>query len=113
MHHDTYQERPMLIARIKREVVRRKPTPSPCLPARPPASPLVTHTLTLSLALGCAQHAHDMTEAGFKDFLAPKLAKWWIPDKVLFTDQPLPLQGTGKVWKLKLRERYAAEVGKK
>ena len=36
-----------------------------------------------------------------------KVAKWWIPDAVQFADK-LPHTATGKVSKLKLRERFAA-----
>lgn len=39
------------------------------------------------------------------DFLRGKVADWWIPDEVVFEDE-LPLGGTGKVQKTKLRERY-------
>ena len=39
--------------------------------------------------------------------LASGIAKFWLPDRYVFLDAPLPLQGTGKVWKLRLRERYA------
>ncbi len=39
-------------------------------------------------------------------FLKGKVAKWWIPDDVEFVDE-LPLGATGKVQKIKLRERFA------
>ena len=38
-------------------------------------------------------------------FLAERLAKWWIPDAVIFLDA-LPVGGTGKVQKAALREQY-------
>lgn len=38
-------------------------------------------------------------------FLKGKIAKWWIPDDVLFTDA-LPINATGKVQKNELRETY-------
>ena len=34
-----------------------------------------------------------------------KVAKWWLPDDVVFTDA-LPVGGTGKIQKNKLREQY-------
>ncbi|MGE0255129.1 MAG: long-chain-fatty-acid--CoA ligase [Alphaproteobacteria bacterium] len=40
-------------------------------------------------------------------FLAPRVAKWWLPDEVVFVDD-LPLGATGKVLKAKLREDHAA-----
>ncbi len=38
-------------------------------------------------------------------YLSENVAKWWLPDAVVFVDE-LPLGATGKVNKLKLRERY-------
>ncbi|MFQ5783218.1 MAG: long-chain-fatty-acid--CoA ligase [Alphaproteobacteria bacterium] len=38
-------------------------------------------------------------------FLAGKVAKWWLPDDVVFADD-LPLSATGKVSKIALRETY-------
>ena len=38
-------------------------------------------------------------------FLAERVAKWWIPDAVIFLDA-LPVGGTGKVQKAMLREQY-------
>ncbi len=39
-------------------------------------------------------------------FLAERVAKWWIPDAVIFLDS-LPVGGTGKVQKAILRNQYA------
>jgi 3-(methylthio)propionyl---CoA ligase len=39
-------------------------------------------------------------------FLSERVAKWWIPDAVIFLEA-LPVGGTGKVQKAALRERYA------
>jgi 3-(methylthio)propionyl---CoA ligase len=38
-------------------------------------------------------------------FLAERVAKWWVPDAVIFLDS-LPVGGTGKVQKAALREQY-------
>ena len=38
-------------------------------------------------------------------YLAERLAKWWLPDEVLFVDE-LPHTATGKLLKTKLREQY-------
>ena len=38
-------------------------------------------------------------------FLAERVAKWWLPDEVLFVDA-LPVGGTGKVQKGPLRVEY-------
>ena len=41
------------------------------------------------------------------EFLEGQVAKWWIPDDVVFVEE-LPLGATGKVQKAKLRERYGS-----
>jgi fatty-acyl-CoA synthase len=38
-------------------------------------------------------------------FLAERVAKWWVPDDVVFLDS-LPVGGTGKVQKTELRKQY-------
>lgn len=40
-------------------------------------------------------------------FLAERVAKWWLPDGVIFLES-LPVGGTGKVQKASLREQYAS-----
>jgi fatty-acyl-CoA synthase len=42
--------------------------------------------------------------AGILAYLNGKVAKWWMPDDVLFVDE-LPHTATGKISKLQLRER--------
>jgi fatty-acyl-CoA synthase len=39
-------------------------------------------------------------------FLAPKVAKWWLPDDVVFVDK-LPHTATGKLLKRQIRDDYA------
>jgi fatty-acyl-CoA synthase len=39
-------------------------------------------------------------------FLAPRLARWWLPDDVVFVDE-IPHTATGKIAKRELRERFA------
>ena len=38
-------------------------------------------------------------------FLAERVAKWWVPDDVVFLEA-LPVGGTGKVQKGDLRKQY-------
>ena len=38
-------------------------------------------------------------------FLDGKVAKWWLPDDVVFVDE-LPHTATGKLQKMKLREQF-------
>ena len=40
------------------------------------------------------------------DFLIGRVAKWWVPDEVVFLEN-LPVGGTGKVQKNELRKQYA------
>lgn len=47
----------------------------------------------------------ELSEAEILDYYADKVAKWQIPDKVIFVDS-IPLSGTGKMLKKDLRELY-------
>ena len=47
----------------------------------------------------------DLSEAELLDYYADKVAKWQIPDKVIFVES-IPLSGTGKMLKKDLRELY-------
>ncbi len=47
----------------------------------------------------------DVTITAVADFLAGHVAKWWLPDEILFVDS-LPHTGTGKILKSALREQY-------
>ncbi len=45
-------------------------------------------------------------ETQLRDWLAARVAKWWLPDRVMFVDA-IPRTGVGKFLKRDLRERYA------
>lgn len=47
----------------------------------------------------------DVCEAKVKEYLADRIAKWWMPDRVLFVDE-LPHTGTGKIQKVALRAQF-------
>jgi 3-(methylthio)propionyl---CoA ligase len=47
-----------------------------------------------------------LDEATLSAYYADKVAKWQIPDKIIFVDA-IPLNGTGKMLKRELREQYA------
>jgi fatty-acyl-CoA synthase len=49
------------------------------------------------------------TPDDIRAFLADKVAKWWLPDDVVFVDD-LPHTATGKLSKLTLRERFKDHV---
>ena len=48
----------------------------------------------------------EVTKEELLEFLSDKVAKWWLPDDVVFVDE-LPHTATGKVLKTRLREQYA------
>ncbi len=47
----------------------------------------------------------EATGQEIRDYLADKIAKWWLPDAVEFVDD-IPHTGTGKISKKDLRERF-------
>jgi fatty-acyl-CoA synthase len=54
----------------------------------------------------------EKADAGKDDilaFLATKVAKWWLPDDVVFVDA-LPHSATGKLQKSRLREQFKDHV---
>ena len=51
--------------------------------------------------------ASHVSEAEILDYYADKVAKWQIPDRVIFVDS-IPLSGTGKMLKKDLRELYGS-----
>ncbi len=48
----------------------------------------------------------EVSREDLLDWFAGKVAKWWTPDDVVFAES-LPVGGTGKIQKNKLREAYA------
>lgn len=50
-----------------------------------------------------------VSAAELLDFLAARVAKWWVPDDVAFVDA-LPHTATGKLLKVKLREQFKDHV---
>lgn len=52
-----------------------------------------------------AQGSDEAIKQDILKFFDGKIAKWWLPDDVVFIDQ-IPLTATGKIQKLKLREIY-------
>ncbi|PJI36048.1 long-chain-fatty-acid--CoA ligase [Acinetobacter pseudolwoffii] len=49
----------------------------------------------------------QLSETELLDYYADKVAKWQVPDRVVFVDS-IPLSGTGKMLKKDLRELYGA-----
>ena len=50
------------------------------------------------------------TREEFLGFLEGKIARWWMPDDVVFVDE-MPLGATGKLDKKRLRAQFAAGQG--
>jgi fatty-acyl-CoA synthase len=48
----------------------------------------------------------DVKKEDILSFLEDKLAKWWMPDDVVFVDE-IPHTATGKIQKLTLREQFS------
>jgi fatty-acyl-CoA synthase len=48
----------------------------------------------------------DVKEADVLAYLEGKIARWWMPDDVVFVDE-IPHTATGKIQKMALREQFA------
>ncbi len=57
------------------------------------------------LLLAIAKEGMEISKEEIIIFLADKVAKWWLPDDVIFV-QELPHTATGKLLKMKLRDSY-------
>ena len=55
------------------------------------------------------EEGQSLTPEEVNAYLADKVAKWWLPDDVIFVDD-LPHTATGKLSKLTLRERFKDHV---
>ncbi len=55
------------------------------------------------------EEGKSLTAGEINAFLADKVAKWWLPDDVIFVDE-LPHTATGKLSKLTLREQFKDHV---
>ncbi|TXH68268.1 MAG: long-chain-fatty-acid--CoA ligase [Thiothrix sp.] len=64
------------------------------------------------LLIAVCREGCNPTAADILAFFEGKIAKWQIPDDVIFVDA-LPLNGTGKLMKNKLREQYGDSLLKK
>ena len=52
-----------------------------------------------------AKKDKKISKADMLKFMEGKIAKWWMPDDVIFVDE-IPHTATGKIQKLKLREQF-------
>ena len=59
------------------------------------------------LACVVARQKGRLTKEDLLDWLRPRVAKWWLPDDVVFIDE-VPKTSVGKFDKKVLRERFKA-----
>jgi fatty-acyl-CoA synthase len=52
-----------------------------------------------------AKPGESLTRDDILDYMQGKVAKWWLPDDVVFVDE-IPHTATGKIQKTALRERF-------
>ena len=57
------------------------------------------------LLLIVKKSGESLSDGDMIEFLTGKVAKWWLPDAVVFVDE-LPHTATGKLLKMTLREQY-------
>lgn len=62
------------------------------------------------VAFVVAREGAEPSEAQLIEHLRPRVAKWWLPDRVIFIDE-IPKTGTGKFDKKAVRERYKDVLG--
>lgn len=60
----------------------------------------------LAIVVPTADAKDDITKEEIIEFLRGKVAKWWLPDDIVFTDE-LPKTSVGKFNKRALREQFA------
>jgi fatty-acyl-CoA synthase len=52
------------------------------------------------------KQGRNITREAMLDYLDGRIAKWWMPDDVVCVAE-IPHSATGKILKMKLRERFA------
>ncbi len=72
----------------------------------------VPHTKWAERPLACVvvKPGEDVTREALLDFLADRVAKWWLPDDVAFVDE-IPKTSVGKFSKKDLRLSYRSHFG--
>ena len=59
------------------------------------------------IALLHRREGSSITEEELRTFLASRLSAFKIPERMIFSDQPLPRLGTGKIDRVTLKQQYA------
>jgi fatty-acyl-CoA synthase len=57
------------------------------------------------LLIAVARDGCTVTREELLEFLAQRVAKWWLPDEVVFAKE-IPHTATGKILKSELRRQY-------
>ncbi|MDQ3876918.1 MAG: fatty acid--CoA ligase, partial [Actinomycetota bacterium] len=67
----------------------------------------VTHPRWQERPLACVvlREGESATKEDILEFLTPRVAKWWLPDDVVFLDE-IPKTSVGKFSKKDLREKF-------
>jgi fatty-acyl-CoA synthase len=67
----------------------------------------VAHPKWAERPLACVvvKSDHELTKEELVDWLTPKVAKWWLPDDVVFIDE-VPKTSVGKFSKKDLRDKF-------
>jgi long-chain acyl-CoA synthetase len=50
----------------------------------------------------------ELDEAALREFLEARIAAFKVPARFVFSDEPLPKLGTGKIDRVELKSRYAS-----
>ncbi len=59
------------------------------------------------VAIVHAKNGHALGEVGLRAFLDGRLAKFKIPERIIFADSPLPRLGTGKIDRRAIKDQFA------
>jgi acyl-CoA synthetase (AMP-forming)/AMP-acid ligase II len=51
---------------------------------------------------------NGLTERGLREFLEGRIAKFKVPERFIFSSEPLPRLGTGKIDRCALKAQYAS-----
>ena len=60
----------------------------------------------IPVAIVALKPGTELTESDLMDSLRPRLAKFKLPKRIYFVEDPLPKTGTGKILKRQLREQF-------
>jgi fatty-acyl-CoA synthase len=59
-------------------------------------------------AVVVAREQADVDEDALMQHLARRFPRWWLPDSIVFTAQPLPRTALGKLRKSEIRTRFGS-----